>query len=377
MSRRAKGPRLYLDPVEHVWVIRDGARKRRTGCRENERQRAEESLAAYIAEKYEPVCDSRPNRILVADVLKFYLATVAPAHKSAATTAYSVDRLLDWWGAKPLSEVKRSTCAEYVDHRKAQPIPQAKHGDALKKRVSAETARRELTVLRAAINAYHAENVLDAVPVVTLPEPSPPRHRWLTRAEVAGLLKAARSHPERPARTALIRFILTSLYTGTRSGAVRSLRWMTSTAGGWVDLEAGVMHRRGTEDRETNKRRPPLRIPVRLIGHMRRWHAIDAKGIEQPNGSRSTVTHIIHQAGGPLESQRRAWEWTRAKAGLGRDVVPHVLRHTCATWLMQGGADLWEAAGYLGMSPDMLWQVYGHHHPDFQRGLAEKIGRKR
>lgn len=377
MSRRAKGPRLYLDPAERVWVIRDGTRKRRTGCREDERQRAEEALASYIAEKYEPVCDSRPNRVLVADVLKFYLTTIAPNHKSMATTAYSVDRLLDWWSARPLSDVKRSTCAEYVHHRRAQPLPQAKYGDALKKRVSAETARRELTMLRAAIHAYHAENVLDSVPVVTLPESSQPRQRWLTRPEAALLIRTARLHPEAPARSALIRFILISLYTGTRSGSVRSLQWMPNTNGGWVDLTAGVMHRRGTDDRETKKRRPPLRIPIRLIGHLRRWHAIDARGAVAPTSERPPVLHVIHQSGKPVASQRRAWEWARSRSGLGVDVVPHILRHTCATWMMQGGADLWEAAGFLGMSPDMLWEVYGHHHPDFQRNLAEAIGRRR
>jgi integrase len=44
-------------------------------------------------------------------------------------------------------------------------------------------------------------------------------------------------------------------------------------------------------------------------------------------------------------------------------VVPHTLRHTAATWLMQNGCDLWEAAGFLGMKPETLQRVYGHHHP--------------
>lgn len=376
MPRRSKGPRLYLDPAEGVWVIRDGTRKRRTGCGADEQRGAEEKLAAYIAEKYEPVSDHRPGAVLVADALKFYLASVAPGQRSKATTSYAVDRLSEWWGTKPLTEVKRSTCAAYAAHRVAQPIPQAKRGAALNRRVSTETVRRELTMLRAAINAYHAEHVLDAVPVVTLPEASPPRDRWLTRAEVAAMLRAARQHPERPARTALIRFLLTCLYTGTRSSAVRALQWHPNTMGGWVDLQAGVMHRRASGERETKKRQPPLRIPPRLLGHLRRWHAIDARGVKLPDGETRAILHVIHQSGEPVEKQRRSWEWVRTRAGLGADVVPHVLRHTCATWVMQGGADLWEAAGFLGMSPEILWKVYGHHHPDFQKGVADRIGRR-
>ena len=52
-------------------------------------------------------------------------------------------------------------------------------------------------------------------------------------------------------------------------------------------------------------------------------------------------------------------------------MTPHVLRHTRATWLMKAGVDMWEAAGALGMSPEMVSRTYGHHHPDFQKKAAE------
>lgn len=51
-------------------------------------------------------------------------------------------------------------------------------------------------------------------------------------------------------------------------------------------------------------------------------------------------------------------------------------RPTAATWMMQAGADIWVASHYLGMSPRMLEVVYGHHHPDFQKDDANRIGRK-
>jgi hypothetical protein len=49
-------------------------------------------------------------------------------------------------------------------------------------------------------------------------------------------------------------------------------------------------------------------------------------------------------------------------AGLGEDVVRHSLRPTAPTWQMQAGTDLWEAAGWLGMTVEQLEQNYGHHH---------------
>ena len=44
---------------------------------------------------------------------------------------------------------------------------------------------------------------------------------------------------------------------------------------------------------------------------------------------------------------------------------PHrsTLRHTAATWLMQRGADPWQAAV----------NTYGHHHPDYLTDAVEKI----
>ena len=43
---------------------------------------------------------------------------------------------------------------------------------------------------------------------------------------------------------------------------------------------------------------------------------------------------------------------------------------------MQRGVPIWEAAGFLGMSPEVLQDTYGHHHPDFLQGAATAIGQK-
>ena len=63
-------------------------------------------------------------------------------------------------------------------------------------------------------------------------------------------------------------------------------------------------------------------------------------------------------------------------AGLWGKVTPHTLRHTAATWLMQRGVPMWQAAGYLGMSVQMIERTYGHHHPDYMRGAAQAITSK-
>jgi hypothetical protein len=37
-------------------------------------------------------------------------------------------------------------------------------------------------------------------------------------------------------------------------------------------------------------------------------------------------------------------------------------RRTCAT---ATGVPIWQAAGYLGMSAEMIERSYGHHHPNY------------
>ncbi|WP_311924681.1 tyrosine-type recombinase/integrase [Microvirga sp. 3-52] len=106
-----------------------------------------------------------------------------------------------------------------------------------------------------------------------------------------------------------------------------------------------------------------MRLPDRLLAHLRRWRAQGQLYAVEWNGK---------PIGTGLEKAfRRACE----DAGL-EGVTPHTLRHTAATWLMQRGTDLWEAAGFLGMTVETLEKTYGHHHADFQRQAAVNIVRK-
>jgi integrase len=284
-----------------------------------------------------PIGERHPSRILITEVIAAYRREREHALARADLVAYSVPHLVEFWGDDYLSEVTGARCREYVRWR-------GKTG----------AARRDLETLRAAINHFHREYGLDTVPVVTLPPKSDPRQRWLTREEAARLLGASRGLPH------LSRFIRLGLYTGTRSRALLGLSWLPSTHSGWVDLDAEIIYRRGDDQRQTKKQQTPHPIPSRLMPHLRRWHEADR---------RFGIRHVIHYQGQAVIKLRRSWATAREAAGLGDDVTPHVLRHTAATWLMQRGVDPWEAAKYLGMTVEMLERVYGHHHPDFLKGV--------
>jgi integrase len=274
--------------------------------------------------------------------------------------AIRIDWLNQFFGPHTLSFITGSNCRAYVKWRSPRAKPQ--------------TARRELDTLGAAINLYNKEFRLDSVPVVTKPPPAQPREGWLERDQVAALLLAA----HRRGQHHLVRFILISIYSGTRSQAVLKLRWLPSVHGGWIDLDRGLLYRRGTGIRETKKRTPPARLHARLAAHAKRWLRLDAATVrkDKEGNPLGPITHVIHYGGEPVEKLRRSWGTACKDAKIPEGIVKHNLRHTAATWLMQDGVDKWEACGYLGMTLETLDRVYGHHHPDYQRNAA-RLGTRR
>ena len=221
------------------------------------------------------------------------------------------------------------------------------------------TVRKELGVLQAALNYCHAEGYVTTAVKVRLPAKPAPRDRWLTRDEAARLLRAA--YRTTKCRH-VARFILVALYTGTRSDAILGFRFIPHTAGGYVDTDAGMMYRRASGAAETKKRQPPVPIPRPLLAHLRRW--------EREGG------HFVVEAKGcRVASIKSAWKTALEATGI-EHCTRHDLRRSAVTWAMQRGADKWAAAGYFGLSLDMLESTYGHHHPDYLRSAVEAMERK-
>jgi hypothetical protein len=76
---------------------------------------------------------------------------------------------------------------------------------------------------------------------------------------------------------------------------------------------------------------------------MRRWKA-----------RKLIATCFVEFNGKPVSSVKKGFRSAVRLAGLPGRVTPHTLRHTAATWLIQRGVPIWEAAGLLGMSPEVL-----------------------
>ena len=367
MPQQAKGPRLYYrkkrehsdgSPRRGYWVIKDGEHEESTSCGRGDSKGAEEALGEYISRKH--VADAakgtrRAHNVPVADVIALYARDVVPTLSRPSEAKQRARALLQHFGDKVLSDITGAACRAYVAARS-----------------TSAAARRELEDLRAAINYHRREGLCQEVISVTLPDRSPGRQRWLTRDEAARLIWAAWRFREkqnfrgtgRRTRQHVARFVLVSLYTGTRAGAVLSTTLFPEPGHAWIDLERGVFYRRGEDVKETKKRQPPISLPDRILAHLRRWK------------TRLGARYVVEWNRQPVDSVRKAFAAAVKDAGLGPEVTPHVLRHTAVTWAMQNRADLYEAGGYFGLTQEMISRRYGHHHPDHMSSVKEAVTKR-
>jgi integrase len=358
MPRARKPARLWLRPAskdrEAVWIILDGGKQYTTGCGASHVEAAQTALSDHIAARFiaEPKAKDRSARdVTVAEVIAHYLSIKADTARRPQELAARAEALLEYWGDKTLDDITTATCKAYVATRKSQSL-----------------ARRELEDMRSACNMAIADNVTRQAVKVTLPPKPKGRVKHLERDAVAKLVWAAyRKREVQRGRVTkkkptlhVARFLIAATYTGSRSARVWQASFEPEEGRPYVDLDAGVFYRAAPgEDVAANKQAPPIRLPGRLLTHMRRWR-------------RKGARYVVEYQGRPADP-KRAFR-NLVSATLGDDaagVVRHTLRHTAATWLMQGGVDMWQASGYLGMTKETLENTYGHHHPDHQSGVGD------
>lgn len=358
MSRRRQPPRLWLRPASKdrrsVWIILDGGKQISTGCGASDDEGASRALSEYIAKHFvqTPATKNRAaSEVPIPEVLAHYLALKKATARRPKELAARVDALLDWWGDKTLDDITTQTCAAYTTSRST---PTA--------------ARRELEDLRAAVNIAIADNLTRHAVKVTLPAKPKGRVTHLDRSAIAALIWAAyrkreqqRGVPTKRRPTLHVaRFLLVGVYTGSRSARVWQSGFVREPGRPFIDLEAGVFYRAPEDEAvASNKQAPPIRIPPRLLAHLRRWRRLGAN-------------YVCEYGGQPADPKRAFRTLVRDVLGdKSTGVVRHTLRHTAATWLMQAGEDMWESAGYLGMTRETLEKTYGHHHPNHQSRVGD------
>lgn len=252
-------------------------------------------------------------------------------------------------------DVDEAVVARYVEHLK-------------RTREDGHPRYAPATVTRAvvAVRSFHGfcaeEGLLPSDPTADLPTPRAPSGlpKALTETEVSALLDAIPGDDTGARRD---RAILELLYAGgLRIAELVGLDLED------IDLSHGVVRVLGKGDKER----------IVPIGRAARTAVTDYLEFGRPElvGPRRSAAVFLNTRGNRL-SRQSSWGIVRhagTRVGL-RNLSPHVLRHSCATHLVERGADLRVVQELLGharlsttqvytrVSPERLRAVYDSAHP--------------
>jgi site-specific recombinase XerD len=310
-------------------------------------------------------------------MLDRYLAVLQAERNLSRYTVrnYATDlrHLFDWLadrGTDPMKltrQVFRSYLASMIEAGTAQ--------GSIARRVS--TARSFYKWLRLI-------DAVDADPLANVSGPKQARRlpKALTLADITSVIAGADG--ERPAELR-DRALLEMMYAcGLRVSEVSALSL------GDVDLEhnALLVHGKGNKQRIAVMGEPARRALERYLKHGRPKILRSLKGSETELGapiaaksrapqrgaaSADADAVFLNRNGGRL-SQRRIQLIVRKyalKAGLDERVHPHLLRHTFATHMLDGGADLRVVQELMGHASPNTTQIYLHVTEERQRKVLE------
>jgi integrase/recombinase XerD len=224
--------------------------------------------------------------------------------------------------------------------------------------IDSRSAARKLSCLRGFYKWLLLDRRIHHDPTVNIESPKAWKvlPKSLAEPEVAEMLERAAmmaEHPQAHATALRDRAILELLY----AGGLR-VSEITGLGTGDLALDAGRVLVRGKGDKE---RIVPLgRTAVKsLETYLRegRPHLARISTKRKTTPSRQDATRLfLSLRGMPLTRQ---WVWHLVKMA-NKDASPHKLRHSCATHMVEHGADLRSVQTMLGHADISTTQVYTH-----------------
>jgi integrase/recombinase XerD len=137
-----------------------------------------------------------------------------------------------------------------------------------------------------------------------------------------------------------------------------------------LKLQAGYMLVRGKGDKERV-------VPLGKAAQSALAQYLSQSRSELAAGKRTAAknnSHVLFIArGGHKLTRQRIWQMVRvASAASGRAASPHMLRHSCATHMVENGADLRTVQTILGHADISTTQIYTHLALDRLRTVYQK-----
>lgn len=233
-------------------------------------------------------------------------------------------------------------------------------GESRRGLCAASVARR-LACLKSLYKFLFTERLVPEDPAKDVPMPRLPERlpSNLRREEVASLIQDGPGGPQ----ALRDRAILETFYaTGLRVSELAGLKM------GDVNFEDGFVRARGKGSKE---RMVPLGRPA--IEALQSY--FEATADRRPEKGFENCPVFLSRKGGSMgrEALFRVVKKAADRAGTTRKVSPHTLRHTFATHLVAGGADLRAVQEMLGHSSVATTQVYTHVENSWLKDVHKKF----
>jgi integrase/recombinase XerD len=285
----------------------------------------------------------------VEDFLQHLRHERGQAEHTQRTYAALLKKFVTWAGDHGLSDwksVELRHLMSFLQHERDRKL--AREPEESKRRLSSESVYLEIAALRALYRFAENEKLL---PVNVAENLSLPR-RWhrlpkaLTEQEIGKLL--APESPETPQNLCDQAVLEMAYASGLRLAELRNVRLEQ------LHLEAGFINIIGKGNKE---RVVPL--GRQAIVAVQRYLEV---GRPKLVTARSPAAVFLTKRGTPFAPVTL---WLRIKqrvrrAGISRNVTPHMLRHSFATHLLEHGADLRVIQELLGHSNISTTEVYTH-----------------
>ena len=195
----------------------------------------------------------------------------------------------------------------------------------LRGKYAESTAHSSYTLINTALKTARRDNPMDELTKAERPKMPDSTRRYLSMDE---LRKAINTECKYPYIKAAFMF---SCFTGLRMSDVKRLEWNMFKDG-----------------RITIKQKKPGRyVTVPVSENAKRWLPKKGKGFVWPE---LAVTHRNMIS-------KQVKKWMKA-AGIEGNITFHVSRHTCATMLLEYGADIYTVSKILGHADISTTQIY-------------------
>lgn len=283
-----------------------------------------------------PPPEDEGGRSLLEEFIRYLSMERGLAHNTCLAYASDLADYLKWLGGKDALKANSRVLEDFLWHLKSE------------RKMKAASIFRKMEALRAFYKFQAAEERVAEDPTRSFKAPHLPERlpKFLTLEEIEALF-----HADDQGRWAWVRArtVLELLYaTGMRVSELLTLRSQS------VNLEEGWVRVLGKGSKERM-----IPIHSRARGQIVRYMTLKERRFE---GKAAAPEVFVGKTGKAL-SRVQLWRDLKnlgIRARISRPLHPHLIRHTFASHLLQGGADMRSLQEMLGHANLQTTQMYTH-----------------